>query len=100
MIERMGHLARERVTRASAALRTHDLAVAQDLIDQDSGIGALNRELFNRAVEIGDDLDVREWAMFMIGRRALERIAENAASIAEQTVFVVTGSFPESDNGR
>ena len=60
------------------------------------GIGPLNREIFNRAVEIGDHIDAREWAMFMIlVARAVERIADNAVEIAEQTVFVVTGLFRE-----
>ncbi len=55
-----------------------------------------NREIFNRAVEIGDHIDAREWAMFMIlVARAVERIADNAVEIAEQTVFVVTGLFRE-----
>ncbi|MGP0034038.1 MAG: hypothetical protein ACLP4R_05605 [Solirubrobacteraceae bacterium] len=56
----------------------------------------LNREIFNRAVEVGDDLKVREWAMVMVlVARCLERIAGNTVDIAEQTVFVVTGLFRE-----
>ena len=52
--------------------------------------------IFNRAVDIGDDLEMREWAMFMIlVARCLERIAGNTIDIAEQTVFVVTGLFRE-----
>ena len=49
-----------------------------------------NREAFDGpAVEIGEDIDVRECAMFMIlVARALERIADNALAIAEQTVFL------------
>ena len=67
-----------------------------DLVGQGAGIGPLNREIFNRAVEIGDHVDAREWAMFMIlVARAVERIADNAVEIAEQTVFVVTGLFRE-----
>jgi len=56
----------------------------------------LNRAIFNRAVDVGDDLEVREWAMFMIlVARCIERIAGNTVDIAEQTVFVVTGLFRE-----
>jgi phosphate transport system protein len=95
-IGRMGQLARHQVTRAKIAFKTRDIAIAQALVGKDAGIGRLNRELFNRAVEIGDDIDVREWAMFMIlVARALERIADNAVAIAEQTVFIVTGLFRE-----
>jgi phosphate transport system protein len=47
-------------------------------------------------VEVGDDLEVREWAMFMIlVARCLERIGDNTVDIAEQVVFVVTGLFRE-----
>ncbi|MGO9898574.1 MAG: phosphate signaling complex protein PhoU [Solirubrobacteraceae bacterium] len=95
-IERMGRLARAEVTQAKNTLKTRDIALAQDLVRKDAGIGRLNRQLFNRAVEIGEAIDVREWAMFMIlVARALERIADNAVAIAEQTVFIVTGLFRE-----
>jgi phosphate transport system protein len=95
-IQRMGQLARHELTQAKEAFITRDATLAQDLVAKDAGIARLNRELFNRAVEIGDDIDVREWAMFMIlVARALERIADNAVAIAEQTVFVVTGLFRE-----
>ena len=51
---------------------------------------------FKRAVEIGDDLELREWGMFMIlVARCLERVGDNTVEIAEQVVFVVTGLFRE-----
>ena len=53
----------------------------------------MNRAIINRAVDVGDNLELREWAMFMIlVARCLERIAGNTVDVAEQTVFVVTGS--------
>ena len=93
-IERMGQLARRDVTTTRTALKTRDVALARDLIGQGARIGRLNREIFRRAVQIGDNLAMREWAMFMIlVARALERIGDNAVAIAEQTVFVVTGAL-------
>ena len=93
-IERMGQLARRDVTTTRDAFKTRDLAVARDLIGHGARIGRLNREIFRRAVQIGDNLAMREWAMFMIlVARALERIGDNAVAIAEQTVFVVTGAL-------
>ena len=63
---------------------------------RDAEIDRLNREIPRRAVAIGDDLDLREWAIFMtLVARALERIGDNAVDIAEQTMFVVTGLFRE-----
>jgi phosphate transport system protein len=95
-IERMGQLARSQASQASEAFATRNVALAQELVGLDGEIDRLNREIFNRAVDVGDDLEVREWAMFMIlVARCLERIAGNTIDIAEQTVFVVTGLFRE-----
>jgi phosphate transport system protein len=95
-IERMGQLARSQVSQAKEAFASRNVELAQDLVRQDAEINRLNRETFKRAVDVGDDLDMREWAMFMIlAARCLERIGDNTVDIAEQTVFVVTGLFRE-----
>jgi phosphate transport system protein len=95
-IERMGQLARSQVSQARDAFQSRNVDLAQDLVRQDAEINRLNREIFRRAVEVGDDLEVREWAMFMIlVARCLERIGDNTVDIAEQVVFVVTGLFRE-----
>jgi phosphate transport system protein len=95
-IERMGQLARSQVSEAREALGSRNVELAQDLARQDEEIDRINREVFRRAVEIGDDPDVREWGMFMIlVARCLERIGDNTVDIAEQVVFVVTGLFRE-----
>jgi phosphate transport system protein len=99
-IERMGLLARSQVAQARDALRLRNVELAKDLVRQDAEINRLNRQIFQRAVEIGDDIDMREWGMFMIlVARCLERIGDNTVDIAEQIVFVVTGEFREMDNG-
>jgi phosphate transport system protein len=96
LIERMGQLARSEVSQAKEAFASRNVELAQDLVRQDAEINGLNREIFKRAVTIGDDVETREWAMFMIlVARALERIGDNAVDIAEQTAFVVTGLFRE-----
>jgi phosphate transport system protein len=95
-IERMGQLARSQVSQAKDALGNRNVELAQDLARQDAEINRLNRAIFKRAVEIGDELDMREWGMFMIlVARCLERIGDNTVDIAEQVVFVVTGLFRE-----
>jgi phosphate transport system protein len=95
-IERMGQLAHSQVSQAKDAFASRNVDLAQDLVRQDEEINRLNREIFCRAVEIGDDVELREWAMFMIlVARCLERIGDNTVDIAEQTVFVVTGLFRE-----
>jgi phosphate transport system protein len=95
-IERMGRLASSQASQAREAFAMRNVALAQDLVGLDGEIERLNRAIFNRAVDVGGDLQVREWAMFMIlVARCLERIAGNTVDIAEQTVFVVTGLFRE-----
>ncbi|MGH2967858.1 MAG: phosphate signaling complex protein PhoU [Solirubrobacteraceae bacterium] len=101
-IVKMGELARSEVGQAKQAFLLRDVALAEDLVRQDEQINRLNRECFQRAVETGDDLDRREWAMtMMLVARALERIGDNAVDIGEQVAFVVTGLFREfSDASR
>ncbi len=95
-LERMGQLARSQVAEAKEALAARSEAMARDLLRQDSEINRLNRQIFHRAVEVGDNIEMREWAMFMIlVARCLERIGDNTVDIAEQVVFVVTGLFRE-----
>ena len=74
-ILRMGRAARSEVVQAQAGLRARATsALAEDLVRQDREINRLNREIFQLAIEIGDDPDTREWAMHMtMVARALER---------------------------
>jgi phosphate transport system protein len=95
-VERMGALARSEVSQSKQAFLLRDVALAEDLVRQDEAINQLNKDIFHRAVEIGTDLDVREWAMtMMLVARALERIGDNAVDIGEQIAFVVSGLFRE-----
>jgi len=99
---RMGLAARSEVLQSKSAFAARDVALAQDLVRRDGEINRLNREIFQLAIELGDDADTREWAMHMVmTARALERIGDNAVDIGEQTAFVVTGLFREfSDSSR
>jgi phosphate transport system protein len=95
-IERMGQCARSQVSQAQQAFAKRNVDLAHDLLRQDAEINALQRKIFRRAVDIGDNAELREWAMFMVlVARCLERIGDNTVDIAEQTVFVVTGLFRE-----
>jgi len=95
-IVKMGRLAGAEVGQAKQAFELRDVALAEDLVRQDEAINRLNRETFQAAVEIGVDVDQREWAMsMMLVARALERIGDNAVDIGEQVAFVVTGLFRE-----
>ena len=76
-IDRMGHFAHDQVAQVKEALKTRRVSPARDLARQDEQINRINRDIFHRAAQIGDDPEVREWAMFMIlVARALERIGD------------------------
>ena len=95
-VERMGALARSEVSESKQAFLLRDMALAEDLVRQDEEINQLNKDCFHRAVEIGNDPDVREWAMtMMLVARAMERIGDNAVDVGEQVAFVVSGLFRE-----
>jgi phosphate transport system protein len=82
LLLRMGQIARSEVSQARRSFELRDVALAEDL--------------FRMAIEAGDDVDRREWAMHMtLVARAIERIGDNAVDIGEQTAFVVSGLFPE-----
>jgi phosphate transport system protein len=93
---RMGRAARSETTQAKTCFANRDHQLAEDLVRQDREVNRLNREVFALAIEVGDDVDTREWAMHMVMiARALERVGDNAVDIGEQTAFVVTGLFRE-----
>jgi phosphate transport system protein len=93
-IEKMGISVRQEVLQTRDAFRSRHVSLARDLVRQDKEVNRLNRDIFQRAVDVGDDPEVREWAMFMVlVARCLERIGDNTVDIAEQTVFVVTGLY-------
>jgi phosphate transport system protein len=92
----MGRFGRSEVMQCKQAFAMRDVALAEDLVRQDREINRLNREVFRLAIEVGDDIDTREWAMVMtLVARAFERVGDNAVDIGEQTAFVVTGLFRE-----
>ena len=92
----MGRLVGLQIVQARETFVSRDIELAEDLAFQDTKVDQLNRRVFRRAVDIGDDVELREWAMFMVLiARALERIGDNTVDVAEQTVFLVTGELRE-----
>ena len=92
----MGKHARAEVVQARTAFATRDVALAENLVAQDADVNRLNREVFQLALEAGEDYETREWAMHMtLVARWFERIGDNAVDIGEQVAFVETGLFRE-----
>jgi len=98
-IVRMGKQARAMLSQSQKAFEARDVELARDLVRQDDLIDDLNKECFQLAVQVGEEADVREWAMtMMLVARAIERIGDNAVDIGEQVAFVVTGLFQEFED--
>jgi phosphate transport system protein len=95
----MGGQVKSLISQAKRAFSARDVGLARDLVRQDDVVDNLNRQVFRRAIEIGDEHDRREWATTMLlVARALERVGDNAVDIGEQTAFVVTGLFREFED--
>jgi phosphate transport system protein len=92
----MGRRVAAQIKHARLAFAHRDVELAEDLVRQDDAIDCLNREVFKLALDIGDDVDMREWAMHMVlVARALERMGDMTVDVGEHTAFVVTGLFRE-----
>jgi phosphate transport system protein len=99
LIVKMGGHTRTLIVQAKRAFEERDVEMARDLVRRDDAVDELNRESFHLALEIGDDVDRREWAMTMLlAARAIERVGDNAVDIGEQVAFVVTGLFREFED--
>jgi phosphate transport system protein len=95
----MGKQVKALLNQAKEAFATRDVDLARDLVRGDDIVDNLNRDCFRLAIEIGDEVDMREWGMTMLlAARALERMGDNAVDIGEQAVFVVTGLFEEFED--
>jgi phosphate transport system protein len=99
LILTMGRHTQTLIVQAKRAFEERDVEMARDLVREDDVVDDLNRDCFRLALEIGDDVDRREWAMTMLlAARAIERTADNAVDIGEQVAFVVTGLFQEFED--
>lgn len=95
----MGKKVRDLNIQAKRAFADRDELMALDLVVQDDFVDRLNKKCFALAIEIGDDVDLREWAMTMLlAARALERMGDNAVDVGEQVAFIVTGLFREFED--
>lgn len=96
LIEEMCFRCAGLVEQSRRAFATRDPELAEDLVSKDDAVDSLNRDCFRLALDIGEDADRREPAMhMMLAARCLERLADNAVDVGEQTAFVVTGLFRE-----
>jgi phosphate transport system protein len=92
----MGERAEQMIRVALRSLEERDRIAAESLLELDELIDRANRRVVNRLLEIGHDVQMREWGLRMIlVSRCLERIGDHAVDIGEQTAYLVTGEFRE-----
>jgi phosphate transport system protein len=89
--------ARDQLKQAQIAFEQRNLNLAENLVTQDDVIDALNRQIFQEAIESGgSDAHSREWAAhMMLIARYIERIGDHTVDIGEQIAFVISGEFRE-----
>jgi phosphate transport system protein len=92
----MGRHVAAMIEQSKTAFSSRKVDLAEDLVSRDDAVNRMHRECFRIALEAGDEVDTREWAMMMLGvGRALERMGDHTVDIGEQTAFIVTGLFRE-----
>jgi phosphate transport system protein len=92
----MGERAEQMIRVALDSLAARDQAEAESLLELDELIDRANRRVVGRLLELGGDLEMREWGLRMIlVSRCLERIGDHAVDIGEQTAYLVSGEFRE-----
>jgi phosphate transport system protein len=92
----MGERAEQMIRVALRSLEQRDRIAAESLLELDELIDRANRRIVNRLLELGHELEQREWGLRMIlVSRCLERIGDHAVDIGEQTAYLVTGEFRE-----
>jgi phosphate transport system protein len=96
-LEAAGNQARDQLKQSQIAFEQRNVNLAENLVSQDDVIDALNRQIFQEAVEAGgSEAHTREWgAHVMLIARYIERIGDNTVDIGEQIAFVVSGEFRE-----
>ena len=96
-LEAAGAQARDQLKQAQLAFEQRNVNLAENLVSQDDVIDALNRQIFQEAVEVGgSDAHTREWgAHAMLIARYIERIGDHTVDIGEQIAFVISGEFRE-----
>jgi phosphate transport system protein len=92
----MGGIALKMINAAMDAFGRRDLELSLQLPSMDDPVDRLNRGMLREILPIADDKRMLEWGMQMhVVSRQIERIADHAVDIAEQTAFLITGEFRE-----
>ncbi len=89
-INDMAVKSRELVERAITCYQTSDLAMADDLENQDDSIDRVNRRFFKEFKRTGEE-DIETAIRIVMISRFFERIGDNAVDVGEHVRFMLTG---------
>jgi phosphate transport system protein len=94
--DEMASRAEEMIRVALDSFVERDVDGAESLVDLDELIDRTNRRVASYILDLGGEMDKREWGLRMLLiSRCLERIGDHAVDIGEQTAYLVTGEFRE-----
>ena len=94
--DEMASRAEEMIRVALDSFVARDVDGAESLVDLDELIDRTNRRVASYILDLGGEMDKREWGLRMLLiSRCLERIGDHAVDIGEQTAYLVTGEFRE-----
>ncbi|HVR12212.1 MAG TPA: phosphate signaling complex protein PhoU, partial [Gaiellaceae bacterium] len=88
--DEMASRAEEMIRVALDSFVERDVDGAESLVDLDELIDRTNRRVASYILDLGGELDKREWGLRMLLiSRCLERIGDHAVDIGEQTAYLV-----------
>lgn len=92
----MGGIALQMIEASVDAFTNRDLELCMKLPEMDDPVDRLNRGIVQEILPTCNDMRLLEWGMQMhVVSRQIERVADHAVDIAEQTAFLITGEFRE-----
>lgn len=95
-ITEMGGIALKMIEASMDAFANRDLDLCLELPLMDDPVDRLNRGIVQEILPMSNDMRLLEWGMQMhVVSRQVERVADHAVDIAEQTAFLITGEFRE-----
>lgn len=94
IIEQMAEVAEKMVALTARVIDDRDLALAEDLREQDDVMDELRRETFQRVLAGEWSGGVEAAVDMALLSRYYERIADHAVAVADRVHFIVTGENP------
>ena len=89
----MGHIGERIMTKAGSIIATSDLALADEMEQDDDVVDELHRQLFHVLLEDEWQGSVEEAVDITLCSRFYERLADHAVGVARRVTYLVTGSL-------